>query len=264
VNSSRGAFAVVAFALLAAGSGLNHLRPAASESRAALKLPDSESGTVRALDAFAAAAGFRALAADLVWIALQGAWERRDAASCEQLVRTATELDPGSLFFWRNGVRLIAFDLPLWRIAPDAGGQTQVPEDRQRQIRREHAAVALGMLDRGLAAQPSSAALWLERAAIELHGAGDPASAAASYRRAWELDPSVTYAARVAAQLLWHLGRFNEARSEWQCLQAYLVEAGRESEAIGVQARLAGISRDFPEEKATHESVEQVPSPTFR
>jgi hypothetical protein len=250
VNFSWFTFAIVAFALITGGNGLNHLRPPSAEPGPVRRLPTSESGGVGAVDAFAAVAGFRALAADLVWIALQGAWERRDAARCELLIRTATEMDPGSLFFWRNGVRMIAFDLPLWRIAPEARGRTPIPEVRQREIRREHAAAALRMVDRGLAAQPGSAAMWLERAAIELHGAGDPSSAAASYSRAWELDHSLTHAARVAAQLLWRLGRYNEARLEWQRLKAFLVAMGRECEALAVQARLAETGPFIQSKKA--------------
>jgi tetratricopeptide (TPR) repeat protein len=213
--------------------------------------------TLSAFDAFAALGGFRPLAADLVWISLQGAWERRDSRASESLVRTATRLDPETPFFWRNGARLIAFDVPLWRIT-EGGGWRQMPVVRQQEIRREQAGRALRLLDEAIANQPHLPALWLERAGIALHGAGDRAAAAACYQRAWELDPSLTFAARLHAQILQRLGRREEARAGLLRLARHLAMGSNPIELQYVQAWLAEIDDELvtEREKATNRAAE--------
>lgn len=235
----------VGFALGVSGCLLNGaIRSVTASNRPALV----DVQMLSAFDAFAVLGGFRTLAADLVWISLQDAWERRDSRASESLVRTATRLDPETTFFWRNGARLIAFDVPLWRIA-EGGGWRQMPAGRQEQIRREQAGRALRLLDEAIANQPRLAELWLEHAGIALHGAGDGAAAAASYLRAWELDPSLTFAARRHAQLLQQLGRHQEARVGLVRLARHLAGGSNPVELARVQARIAELDDESVTER---------------
>lgn len=184
--------------------------------------------------------GIRALAADLAWLSLQGAWERRDWRTCTALIRIATGLDPASAFFWRNGARILAFDVPVWRIA-EAGGVRAVLPDEQRRIYREQATIALEVLRQAIRTQPLEAALWLECGSVELHGNHDPAAAAASYGRAWELSPELTFAARLQSQLLVRLGRADEALVGLGRLHRYLTTRGRSAEAALVSSRIDAL-----------------------
>src|SRR4051812_38609326 len=60
--------------------------------------------------------GFRALAADLVWLRAYVAWERHDAAATEALIKLTTTLDVRCLRFWISGARIMAYEIPNWRV----------------------------------------------------------------------------------------------------------------------------------------------------
>lgn len=159
---------------------------------------------------FAVLGGFRAIAADLFWLRSYFAWERRDAAATESLLQLTTVLDGRPLNFWLNGARIIAFDIPAWRIdaTHDVGA---VPAIERTRISESQGQRALSFLQRGLALHPNRASMWIERANIELNCLHDPSLAAESYRRASEQPDAPYYAARVYAELLRRLGRTTEA-----------------------------------------------------
>ncbi|HEX2099611.1 MAG TPA: hypothetical protein VHF69_03050, partial [Candidatus Synoicihabitans sp.] len=61
-------------------------------------------------------AGFRHMGADLLWLRTYAAWRRSDAAATQALVTLVSATDPETLPFWLNGARMIAFDIPAWRL----------------------------------------------------------------------------------------------------------------------------------------------------
>ena len=154
--------------------------------------------------------GFRTLAADLAWLRGYHAWEMRDAVATEAMLWLATSLDGRVLPFWLNGARMIAYDFPAWQIQ-EAGGSHGLSLQQQSTIGEVHARRAIAFLAEGMADHPANAALWVERANIELHRLKDPGAAAASYRRAAELPGAPYYAARLYAELLRRLGQKAEA-----------------------------------------------------
>lgn len=158
--------------------------------------------------ALAVLGGFRTLAADVVWLRMHLRWERRDLPGTDALVRVATALDPRPLHFWLNGARIMAYDLAAWRLADAGDGAPPVLRVR---IEREQAGAALAYLAAGTAFHPAAPELWVERANIELNRLRDPAAAAQSYRRAWELPRGPYHAARLHGMLLHRLGRPAEA-----------------------------------------------------
>ena len=159
---------------------------------------------------FGVLGGFRAIAADLVWLRAYVAWEKRDAPATESLLQLATALDGRSLSFWLNGARMMAYDIPAWQI-DDAGGGGVVSPAEQKRIVEKQARRALSFLELAMTCHPTSAALWIERANIELNRLSDPTSAAESYRRASEQPGAPYYPARLHAELLRRLGRKAEA-----------------------------------------------------
>ena len=157
--------------------------------------------------------GNRAAAADGAWLRAQVLAEQRDLPGTDAMLQMVTVLDPRPLYFWLNGARMIAYDMPAWCIAP-AGGPDRVPVSRQRRLVQEQARRALDRLGEARQFHPRSAALWVEQANIELNRLGDLAAAAASYRRAAEQPDAPYFAARLHGEMLRRLGRKADAL-EW-------------------------------------------------
>lgn len=154
--------------------------------------------------------GFRAIVADFTWLRLHVIWEQRDLAATDTLLRLVTTIDPRPLYFWVNGARIIAFDMTAWRIA-EAGGHDLLSAVQRDRLGAEQARLAIRLLEEAMTFHPGNAALWIERANIELNRLRDSAAAAESYRKAWEQPGAPTYAARLHAELLRRLGRKAEA-----------------------------------------------------
>jgi tetratricopeptide (TPR) repeat protein len=204
---------VVLAGLALTGAMLDGLVSPAWE-RVRAREPALRSGTLVSLAghgvSLAVLGGLRRPVAAAAWLRMHLAWERRDSRSTRVLLQLATEIDPRSITLWLNGARILAYDLPVWRITA-AGGFAVVPAGVQRQVVRAQAAEALQFLDRGLSLHPSSADLWCERGNIELHRLDDVEAAAVSFRRAWEATHGPYHAARLHAVLLHRLGRRTEA-----------------------------------------------------
>ena len=154
--------------------------------------------------------GFRAIVADFTWLRLHVIGEQRDLAATDTLLRLVTTIDPRPLYFWVNGARIIAFDMTAWRIA-EAGGHEVLPAVQRDRLGAEQARLAIRLLEEAMTFHPGNAALWIERANIELNRLRDGEAAAESYRKAWEQPGAPTYAARLHAELLRRLGRKAEA-----------------------------------------------------
>jgi hypothetical protein len=187
--------------------------------------------------------GFRAIVADFTWLRLHVIWEQRDLPGTETLLRLVTAIDPRPLYFWVNGARILAFDMTAWRIA-DAGGYDAVAPQQQERIGAEQARLAIRRIEEAMKYHPANAALWIERANIELNRLHDTAAAAASYRTAWEQPGAPYYAARLHAELLKRLGRKREAL-DW--LVALHPQLPTEDEATEV---VLGRIRDLEKELA--------------
>lgn len=213
VKSRTAGRAIFLGALLLVGASLRAwVEPVWQQRRADLAPIAPVSTDVSAVHglSFGVLGGFRAVAADLVWLKAYVAWENRDAAAAEALLGLATALDARVLTFWINGARMMAYDIPVWRIDA-AGGSNVVSPFAQRDVIERQSRRALAFLDTGAVHHPGAAALWIERANIELHRLNEPASAAESYRRAAELPDAPYYAARLHGELLRRLGRPAEA-----------------------------------------------------
>jgi len=155
--------------------------------------------------AMAVLGGFRGAAADLAWLQMAAAWERRDAAATEAWLDVVTTIDPEPLYFWINGARILAYDVPAW-LACNA-------PDRVRRV-RSNAEKALRRLDDAVAIHAGAPLIWIERGNLQLNCLGDLRGAAASYRRAAELPGAPYYAARLHAVVLSRMGE-NRAAWEW-------------------------------------------------
>ena len=154
--------------------------------------------------------GFRAIAADFFWIQTNSVWEDRDLPATQTFIKLVTAIDPRPLFFWLNGSRMIAYDMPNWRIV-DLGGYNAVPQAKQRLIDEEQATIALNYLNEAFNYHPDAALLHVEVANVYLNRLKDKARAAEAYRRAALRPDGPFYAGRIYAELLRKLGRTQEA-----------------------------------------------------
>ena len=188
--------------------------------------------------------GFRAAVADIVWLEMAAAAEEHDLAATESLLHLVTLIDPRPLYFWVNGARIMAYDMPAWQMEP-AGGDVRVSGAVGEGIGPGQARRALRLLAAARRFHPASAALWIEQANIELNRLRDTAAAAESYRRAWEQPGAPYYAARLHAELLRRLGRKAEALAWLVKLHPQLPAGDEAAGADLVLARIRELEREL-------------------
>ncbi len=154
--------------------------------------------------------GFRSIMADFLWIRTNTIWARRDRVKLDAMVRLVTTIDPRSEFFWVNAARMVAYDVPHWRI-DEEGGYALVPERRQQAIVLEQVQQACVMLERAREFHPQHAKLYLETAQIYLIRLKDYAQAAKWFLLASQQPDAPYYAARIYSELLRRQGKDAEA-----------------------------------------------------
>lgn len=187
--------------------------------------------------------GFRAIMADFLWIRANRIWEDRDAAKLDPMIRLVTTLDPRPDFFWINSARMIAYDMPNWRIQEE-GGYRAVPAWRQEAIDLEQARQAFAHLSRALDFHPQNPKLYLEIGQIYLNRLDDPAQAAPWFLRASEQPGAPYFAARIYAELLRRQGREVEAYDFLKHLHKGLPEDPHAQKDI-VLERIRGLERSL-------------------
>ncbi len=114
--------------------------------------------------------GARRLAAGAYWVHANAAWERRDADATREGIARAVALDPANLHYWLNGARMVAHDLPRWRLEetdPDA------PSAFRTRILEDGAQEALTFLQRAAPSGIDSPWLQIEAGAIHWSVRGD-------------------------------------------------------------------------------------------
>ena len=133
--------------------------------------------------------GFRALVADLLWIAAQAAWEEGRWFTMQQRFEVVTLLQPQATFFW---------DLSSWHLAWNASHAARFDPTEPRlavRIRNQRLWMQAGkrLLERGIANNPDNFLLH-ERMAWLLHdklqdicGSADYALAAVKRCKGWQL-----------------------------------------------------------------------------
>ncbi|HVT72995.1 MAG TPA: hypothetical protein VHD61_07650 [Lacunisphaera sp.] len=149
--------------------------------------------------------GFRAAVAGGCWLEANLAWERRDPAATRALIELTVAVDGRPLYFWLNGARTLAYDLPVWTTDPAA------PAAVRSRARVAAAEGALAFLARGQSGHEDDPAFWIERGNLHLRGTGNLEEAARCYREAALRPGAPYYAARIHGELLRLLGRREEA-----------------------------------------------------
>lgn len=154
--------------------------------------------------------GFRAIIADFLWIRTNTIWENRDRVKLDTMIRLVTTIDPRPDFFWINGARMIAYDVPNWRIQEE-GGYFKVPESRQQQIEREQSGQAFALLETARKFHPEKAKFYSETGQIYMIRLKDKVKAAEWFLRASQKQDAPYYIARIYVELLRGEGKNEEA-----------------------------------------------------
>jgi len=154
--------------------------------------------------------GFRAIMADFLWIRANAIWVDKDRAQLDAMIGLVTTLDPRPEFFWLNGARMTAYDVPNWRIREE-GGYDVVPEVRQDAIDLEQAEQAFEIVREALEFHSENPTFYLEMGQIYLNRLDDLEKAAIWFLKAWEKPGAPYFSARIYAELLRRQGKGAEA-----------------------------------------------------
>jgi len=182
--------------------------------------------------------GLRRLVAGYCWIRTYAAWEAGDGSAVIAGLEQTTRLDPGALHFWINGARMIAHDLPRWKL-DTLGGEQSLPRAVCTQVQEEHAQAALRLLARAETFHPMTAVLAIEAGTLHWHGRRDLAAAVDAFERAMLCDDAPFYAFRIHAELLRMRGR---PRDAYRSLCRFLSER-----RPWMNPNLSGVQSGFPD-----------------
>ena len=157
--------------------------------------------------------GFRALAADLLWLRANAAWEHCDPVATTAALQLVAAVDPRPVAFWLNGARMIGYDMPFWRIE-SLGGEAALPGAVVRHVTEAQARAAIAHLEKAFVHHPDDPLLHIEIANFLLLKLDDLPGATEHYRLAALRPTAPFYAARVHAELLRQQGR-ERAAYDW-------------------------------------------------
>jgi hypothetical protein len=222
-------------ALLAAACALRPLEQSLANSglhREQLAALAGRGGTLAVLG------GLRSAVAGGFWLRANLAWERRDAAETTTLLGLTVAADERPVYFWLNGARMLAYDLPEWRL------DGREPAAARQKVITSHARQALAFLEQGRRWHGTEAAFLVEMGNIHLRRTGDLEAAARCYRLAAEQPDAPYYAARIHGELLRELGRPAEALAWLRRVVAKLPADDPAARRAVVLERIAALERE--------------------
>ncbi len=191
------------------------------------------------------AGGLQNLIVDFIWIRMSQSWANREVAETQALIHTATALDPRPFYFWRNGARIIAYDIPVWRIQslPEAVGSPDpiVIES----IRRDYAEKGIEMLLYAEQFHPENPEIWIEIGQIQNNLLRDRLAAALSFRKAYEMEGGPYFAGRLYAELLRRAGLPEEAYAFYREMHPELPEGEPMAAADVVLGRIRDLESEL-------------------
>lgn len=154
--------------------------------------------------------GFRAIVADFFWIKAHAEWAHNDLPQTQSWLRTVTTVDPRPVYFWLEAARIMASDIPVWRIE-EMERRGEVPAGVKQRIVEQQGEIAIKYLEEALTYHPDVPNIYVDIAQIHLAKFKDVATAAEIYRQAAGLPNAPYFISRDYAYLLHRLGRVQEA-----------------------------------------------------
>ena len=183
--------------------------------------------------------GMRAAVASGFWLRANVAWEQRNAAATAALIQLTVAADERPVYFWLNGARMLAYDLPEWQLTGP------VPAALRRGVNAEHAQRAIIFLEKGRQWHGGDAVFPIEMGNIHLRRTGDLDAAAHYYRQAAVQPGAPYFAARIYAELLRKLGRSREALDWLRQILPGLPPTDPAAGRIVVLARIQALEQEL-------------------
>ncbi len=158
----------------------------------------------------AALGGYRNIAANLVWIELYRDWQRRRAPEVLEKMSLAVALNPDSEFFWIDGARIIANDMPVWEVGDDKA-DSLFDTQAGGEVRRDYGRRALAFLRKAPPEFSRDPEMLVEQGLIWWKKLDNLGRAADFFLRAASQENAPYYISRVYAELLHKNGQTEEA-----------------------------------------------------
>lgn len=194
---------------LLAGFLANPLVPGGSSSEGEASIASLSSGLGQGIT-FAALGGYRNVAANFVWISMYGDWQYRRKEEVLEKMRLAVSLNPDSLYFWVDGSRIIANDMPVWQVGDDFM-ETLFNGGANVAVRKEYGERALAFLEEAPPRMGNQVPLLVEKGAICWRRLDDLTRALVYFQQAVESPGVPFYVCRVYAELLYKDGQVEQA-----------------------------------------------------
>lgn len=158
----------------------------------------------------AALGGYRNLTANLVWINMYRHWERLERDETLRQMNLAVALNPNSEFFWLDGARIIANDMPTWEVGIESADVLDnTPEGIQ--IRYRYARMALEYLEGAPSWLSHEESILTERGLICWRKLDDLDAALGYFSQIALGEDAPYHLSRVYAELLVKNGQIEEA-----------------------------------------------------
>lgn len=145
--------------------------------------------------------GYRTITANLVWISMYGDWQYRRLPEVLSKMKLAVSLNPDSEFFWIDGARIIANDLPVWEVG-DEKMETLFRTEEGIAVRKDYGRRALRFLESAPEYLQNRAAVLVEMGTIAWKKLDDLPLAIDYFQAASLTENAPFYVFRVYAELL--------------------------------------------------------------
>ncbi len=154
--------------------------------------------------------GYRNISANFVWVSMYGDWQYRRNQEVLRKMRLAVALNSSALFFWIDGARIIANDMPVWEVGDRAAGSLfDTPAGRE--VRYRYARLALDFLARAPTSVASSQKILREKGVLHWKKLDDVPGALTYFEQAVALPNAPYYLSRVYAEILVKDGQVGKA-----------------------------------------------------
>ena len=162
--------------------------------------------------------GLRTVIADGTWLRSYVAWEKRDRAACEGLMRTACALDPRARYFWENTGYVMGYDMAHWEIRR-RGGYAKVSQEIQDGLFKSYARKGLEVFEDGAKHTGGNPGILISAGQMAEIKLKDNLLAASYYKRATESANAPWFSYFLCARALWEGGQKKESyawyRKQW-------------------------------------------------
>ncbi len=141
---------------------------------------------------------------------MYGDWRYRLKTEVLKKMKLAVSLNPDSAYFWIDGSRIIANDMPVWQVGDDFMDSLFETEEGIA-VRKEYGEQALAFLENAPAGVSRQIPVLVEKAVICWQRLEDLDRALVYFKEAVEQEAVPNYVCRVYAEILVKNGQIREA-----------------------------------------------------